>query len=83
MWKKICLFVIEYFFFVIDFVCYKMVKENRRKEELIINNIDIFLKINFILNGYGFKLFCYYLYWIFRLLYVYVKEVLFDSILIF
>lgn len=57
-------------------------KENRRKEELIINKIDIFLKINFILNGYGFKLFCYYFYWIFRLFYLYVKGVLIDSILI-
>lgn len=84
MWKKTRLFVTEYFFFpAIDPVCYKMAKENRRKEEPTTNKTDTFSKVNSTPNGYGFKLFCYYLYWTFRLLHVHVKEVSLDSISIF
>lgn len=76
MWKKTRLFVTEYFFFhTIDPVCYKMAKENRRKEEPTTNKTDTFSKINSTQNGYGFKLFCYYLYWTFRLFHVHVKGV--------
>lgn len=64
-----------FFFPAIDPVCYKMAKENRRKEEPTTNKTDTFSKINSTQNGYGFKLFCYYLYWTFRLFHVHVKGV--------
>uniref|UniRef100_A0A8W8JKY7 Uncharacterized protein n=1 Tax=Magallana gigas TaxID=29159 RepID=A0A8W8JKY7_MAGGI len=43
-------------------VCYKLAKENRRKEEPTTNKTDTFSTINSTQNGYGFKLVCYYLY---------------------
>lgn len=50
------------FFSAIDPVCYKLAKENRRKEEPTTNKTSTFSTINSTQNGYGFKLVCYYLY---------------------